>query len=113
MTTMRLQVVDVDNEPLSHAVARRLRGILAEQKISGSALAREMDITQAKMSRRTTGVTALTLDELSQIAEILGVSEVELLTGQRLSPRPTDPGEGSRVYSGPSPANNDRYPVAA
>ena len=102
----------MDNEPLSQAVARRLRGILAEQKISGSALAREMDITQAKMSRRTTGVTALTLDELSQIAEILGVSEVELLTGQRLSPRPTDPGEGSHGYSGKS-SDSDRYPVAA
>ena len=112
MTTMRLQVVDVDNEPLSQAVARRLRGILAEQKISASALAREMDITQATMSRKTTGVTPLTLDELSHVAEILGVSEWWLLTGQRLSPRPTDPGEGSRVYS-ESPANNDRYLVAA
>ena len=113
MTTMRLQVENVDDEPLSQAVARRLRGILAERKISASALAIEMGIKQASMSRRTTGVTALTLDELSQIAEILGVSEWWLLTGQRLSPRPTDPGEGSHVYSGPSPANNDRYPVAA
>lgn len=99
----------MDNEPLSQAVARRLRGILAEQKISGSALAEEMGMKQASMSRRTTGVTPLTLDELSQIAEILGVSEWWLLTGQRLSPRPTDPGEGSRVYSDESPVINDRY----
>jgi len=100
----------MDNESRSQAVARRLRGVLAEQKISGSTLAIEMGIKQASMSRRTTGVTALTLDEISQIAEILGISEWWLLTGQQLSPRPTDPGEGSRVYSDESPEMNDRYP---
>lgn len=96
MTSMRLQVVDVSDETLSEAVARRLRGLLAEQRITASALAREMGMKQSSISRRLVGDTPLTLDELSQIAEILGITEVELLTGQRTVPRPDGPSEGLR-----------------
>lgn len=74
---------DAGSETLSQAVARRLRGLLAEQRISASAVAREIGISQASMSRRTTGLAPLTLDELSQIAAVLGIPEQRLLTGER------------------------------
>ena len=87
----------MEDEPLSHAVARRLRGLLAEHRISGSALARELGMTQSAMSRRLTGETPLSLDEITAIADVLGITE-EVLLGMhnRTRPRPDGPDGGER-----------------
>lgn len=54
MTT--LMIVDGDrDESRSQAVARRLRGELAERRISVSEVARRINMTQGALSRRMTG----------------------------------------------------------
>lgn len=95
-----LKVIDGDRgELLNDAVARRLRGAVAELRLSASAIAREVGMTQAAMSRRTTGHTEFTLNELQAICEVTGISLEYLLLGHR-SPRPgTDPDGGTNARS--------------
>jgi transcriptional regulator with XRE-family HTH domain len=62
--------------------------------MSDAALARRMGMAQSSISRRLIGDMALTLEDVSKIAAILGVREEELLTGERQSPRPGIPDGG-------------------
>lgn len=64
---------------MSQKVARRLRGQLAELRISGASLARITGLTQSKVSRRLTGDAPLELDELQVIEEATGISMAYLL----------------------------------
>lgn len=64
---------------MSLKVARRLRGQLAELRISGSSLARITGLTQSKISRRLNGDAPLELDELQMIEEATGISMAYLL----------------------------------
>lgn len=70
--TERLEV-DGDREPLSQRAARRLRGALAENRISGTALAAALHLPQQTLSRKVNGVTPFSLDELDLVATTLGV----------------------------------------
>ena len=79
MSTQLSLVHGGKSEPLSAKVARRLRGQLAELRISGSSLARITGLTQSKVSRRLTGDAPLELDELQMIEEATGISMAYLL----------------------------------
>jgi transcriptional regulator with XRE-family HTH domain len=63
-------------------VARRLRGKLAENRISGAELARRLNTTQALISRRTAGHVAFELDELDEIEKVTGISADYLWSGR-------------------------------
>jgi transcriptional regulator with XRE-family HTH domain len=78
-TRMTLQMTSPVEETLAQAVARRVRGLLGEQRISQTAMAAELDMSQQAFSRRTTGRVAFSLDEISHLSELLSVSEGWLL----------------------------------
>lgn len=85
MTT--LVVVDGDHgETRSQAVARRLRGALAERGISVAEVARRLGVTQQKLSRRMTGLNAFDVDELDRICAVTGVSFEYVASGIRALP---------------------------
>jgi transcriptional regulator with XRE-family HTH domain len=86
------------SESLSVAVARRLRGQLAERNIKGSALSRMTGLPQQTISRKLLGGTPFTLDELHDICDVTGISLEFILLGTRNSgtgPVPPQDGESS------------------
>lgn len=104
------------SERLTETVARRLRGRLAEMRISGAELGRRTGIKQSTVSRRLTGAQPFDLDELELICGVLGITLAELLTGMRppvgggpdggvrarrdSNPQPSDPKMAGRVLDG-------------
>lgn len=97
MTT--LTVVDYHpDETRSEAVARRLRGELAQLHISASEAARRLGFTQAFLSRRLTGRVPFHVDELELICTTLGLSFVYITSGIRALPDgPPAPDGGDKV----------------
>lgn len=98
MTTLHV----VDQEPgecLTAAVARRLRGKLAEKRITGLELAKRSGMGRAMISRRLTGETALNTDELELIERTTGIPVEYLLTGVNPAQPPTPPTPTSPVDS--------------
>lgn len=107
--TTSLELIDGGRgETLNDAVARRLRGQIAEKKLSASAIARAIGMTQATISRRTTGHTEFTLNEVQAICDSTGISLEYLMTGRK--PRP-DGGPGGGVTS--TSHDNVTYLMAA
>ncbi|WP_315913610.1 helix-turn-helix domain-containing protein [Arthrobacter sp. lap29] len=101
MSTQLSLVNGGKSEPLSSKVARRLRGQLAELRISGSSLARITGLTQSKVSRRLNGDAPLELDELQMIEEATGISVAYLLGFSDVS-RTGGPGPDGGVPAGGS-----------
>lgn len=83
------------SETPNEAAARRLRGKFAEQRVSASAVARAVGMTQAAMSRRMLGKTEFTLNELADICRASGVSFEYIVIGRETNhPRPGGPDGG-------------------
>ncbi|BAH52252.1 helix-turn-helix domain-containing protein [Rhodococcus opacus] len=92
-----LNSIDGDRgESLNDAVARRLRGKIAELRLSASEIARAIGMTQAAMSRRTLGKTEFTLNELDSICQATGIDFEYLVTGKQ-NPRQGGPDGGGVV----------------
>lgn len=92
MTTMVR--IDMDGgERKSMAIARRLRGALAERGISVAEIARRIGVTQQKLSRRMTGLNSFDVDELDAICRAAGVPFDYIATGIKELPPP--PGGGA------------------
>lgn len=64
---------------LREVAAEEIRALLARRRMSHAELARRTGLKRSTISRRMTGETALDLDDLEAIAEVLGVEPVELL----------------------------------
>ena len=60
-------------------MARRVRGLLAEHRVTGFELARRTGWSQAYVSRRIRGKVAWRADDLPVIAEALGIDAADLL----------------------------------
>lgn len=87
MTTMVR--IDADGgERKSMAIARRLRGALAERSISVAEIARRIGVTQQKLSRRMTGLNSFDVDELDAICRAAGVPFDYIATGIKEVPGP-------------------------
>lgn len=97
------------SESLSVAVARRLRGQLAERNIKGSALSRMTDLPQQTISRKLLGGTPFTLDELQDICDVTGINLEYILLGRAISSEPVPPQDGE--YSPKSKPVSDRGPL--
>ena len=67
----------------ARAFAGAVRALVGSAGISGSELARRMGRAQSYVSLRLNGRKAWTLDELDQIASILGISVGELFDKAR------------------------------
>lgn len=93
MTT--LSAIDGNRgESLTMAVARRLRGQLAERRIPKLRLAAETGLGRTTILRRLSGETAINTDELELICSVTGISLVYLLTGKGENPGGGDGGDG-------------------
>lgn len=96
---------------LSARVARRARGLAAENGLSQAAIAAALGTSQQNVSRRMSGQIAFTLDELEALAGALGTSLPYLLglTDSR-NPHPGGPDGGldvgrARRDSNPKPSD--------
>lgn len=69
---------------LSAYAAEEVRVLLVRRKMKQTELAARLGVTEMWLSRRLRGVQPLTLDDLAQIAEALGVYPTDLL------PRPSE-----------------------
>jgi transcriptional regulator with XRE-family HTH domain len=84
-------------ERRADGVARRVRGLMGEQRITGKALAMRLGISQPAASRRTTGELEFSVSELERLADLFGVSEAYLygFTNDRTPDRLAVGGSGS------------------
>lgn len=69
--------------PLSQRVAEEIRAWMGRRRISGAALARELNVSPAWVSYRLTGTQPIDLNDLEKIAVVLDVDVVELLPPNR------------------------------
>lgn len=69
-------------------VATAVRAHYAAAGLSAAALARQIGMSQSKMSRRTTAMEPFDIDELSAIAHALGVDLADLITGANIPVQP-------------------------
>ena len=60
-------------------VAATVRAEMARRKITQTAAASGLGMSQAALSRRLTGVTPFDVEELSALADLLGVSTAMLV----------------------------------
>ena len=60
-------------------IANRIRGLMAERRVSQLALADRLGISRAAMGRRLTGEIALDVDDLAAIARVLEVPVTRLV----------------------------------
>lgn len=88
---------EVAPESLTSAVARRLRGQLAEQRISQKEFGELTGWGRMAIYRRLTGETALDTNDLEHIEQTTGISVERLLSD------PPDP-----LYPPPRPLRRDR-----
>lgn len=65
--------------PDAEVVGSRIRGLLAERKLSQLVAARHLGISQAAMSRRISGETPFDVVELGRLAALLEVSAARFL----------------------------------
>ena len=86
----------IDQERRRDIVARRVRELIAGQRLTSLAIARQLGMSSAAFSRRTTGELEFSFSEIETLAPILGVGEAYLAgyTDER-SPRRSVPGGGS------------------
>jgi hypothetical protein len=91
MTTENVISGDYPDEPLPQAVARRLRGQLAEHRMTLDDLGRVLGISRMGASRRVNGLTPVTLAELEIIDAMTPITATYLLTGHHPMATPPPP----------------------
>ncbi|WP_165947371.1 helix-turn-helix transcriptional regulator [Micromonospora sp. 15K316] len=72
--------------PMRELVAEELRVLLARRRMSASHLARKLGMTQSYLARRMSGDTAFDVDDLARIAEVLGVTVLDLIPSTKVRP---------------------------
>ncbi|MEU4391610.1 helix-turn-helix transcriptional regulator [Kribbella sp. NPDC023855] len=81
-----LTVVPDQPARLTEQVAAEVRAHMARARINQTQLAEVLGITQSSVSKRLRGVIAFNVDELQQVAGLLGVHPAALLGGNPPSP---------------------------
>lgn len=66
-------------EPPTATVADNIRAEMARKRMTQFQLAQHLDLSQAAVSRRLSGLTAFDVNELQQVADLLEVSPASLL----------------------------------
>lgn len=99
MATNLIVIPGGAGETYTEAVARRLRGQLAERRISAVRLSGMLGMSRAAIGRRLNGETALNTDELAEISRLTGISIGYLTTGTAVNPRPDGPDGGTVLRS--------------
>jgi len=84
--------MDEQQETISEAVARKIRGLMGEHRCSQKALGIYLDLSQGSISNRLNGSVPWSIDEMDRVAAKFDVPITRLL------PDP-DPESPSRWYS--------------
>ncbi|MET8908352.1 helix-turn-helix transcriptional regulator [Micromonospora sp. NPDC004551] len=71
---------------LSEQVAREIRAEMGRQRMSAAKLARELGVSEAWTSRRLSGDQTIDLHDLERIADVLGVTVIELFPADKVRP---------------------------
>lgn len=71
---------------LREGTAEEIRVLLARRRISAAELARRAGMKQSTLARRMTGEIAFDLDDLEVIADVLGVTILDLLPSAMVRP---------------------------
>lgn len=71
---------------LREGTAEEIRVLLARRRISAAELARRAGMKQSTLARRMTGEIAFDLDDLEAIADVLGVTILDLLPSAMVRP---------------------------
>ena len=111
-----LHAIDGNNgETMTEASARRLRGALAERRMSARQLSSLLGMSYTWMSVRVNGKKSMSIDELEAIERATGISAAYLITGTKNNRRPDGPdgGGSSRTYSNPKIAHRIAAPRLA
>lgn len=99
------------SESLTEAVARRLRGQLAERQIKRNDLVELTGWGRATVYRRLSGKTPLNTDELETLWLLFGISPAYLTTGKYDEQPEPGPDGGGIGMSDPSAAKPDGWAV--
>jgi len=84
-----------------------LRAELARHRITAAEVAQRLDRSEAYVSRRLTGEIPLNLDDLAEIAEMLGIAPAALIARAQVQDEPPAAanGRGSTSTQAPSGRN--------
>lgn len=63
-------------------VASTIRAEMARRRIDQGVVARRLGVSRPSVSRRLSGTTELTVSELVEVADLLGVAPAELIPGR-------------------------------
>ena len=92
---MSAEVIPFDRLTYGELVAAEVRAQAARKRITGAKLAAALDMSAMSMSRRITGRQPFDIDELADVARVLGVRVQDLLPAQRTAaPANRDGGHG-------------------
>lgn len=97
-----------ENETLSAAVARRLRGKMAELQLKGTDVAAAIGMTQGSFSRRYTGSAPWELDELEVLEQKTGIRITYLLGLEDPAASPETTFTGAIMRIDPKPAGEQQ-----
>ena len=90
-----LRIVDGERpETLTDAVAKRLRGQLAERKIKHTEVIEKTGWGKTTVYRKLNGITPLDTDQLELLWQLFGISPIYLMTGRHDSTPWPGPGGG-------------------
>ncbi|WP_422751377.1 helix-turn-helix domain-containing protein [Micromonospora sp. WMMD1219] len=71
---------------LSEAVAEEIRVLLTRRRMSGRKLAQMLGVSPSWVSYRLTGQQPIDLNDLQRIADVLGVTVIDLLPAAMVRP---------------------------
>lgn len=71
---------------LTQRVAEEIRVVLARRQMRQSQLARQLNVTEQWLSVRLRGVQPIDLNDLERIADVLGVTVIDLLPAAMVRP---------------------------
>lgn len=63
-------------------VSSTIRAEMARRRIDQGVVARRLGVSRPSVSRRLSGTTELTVSELVEVADLLGVAPAELIPGR-------------------------------
>lgn len=73
------------SETPTYHVAAEIRAVMARKRVTQTELAAKISVPTYTLARRLSGEIPITVNELTAIAEALGVSIAELLPAERVS----------------------------
>ena len=91
---------------LSDEVAEEIRVLLTRRRMSQRRMAQALGVSPAWLNYRLTGVQAIDLNDLERIADVLGVTVIDLLPSAKVRPNNRSTDLPVRMMSPTRPVSN-------